>query len=84
MNHWIAAPLLLPPLVGAIMIISMRHHLQLARIFSVASISLLLAICVWLLVESSGGAIQAYESAPGPRPSASCWSSIGWPPSWSC
>jgi multicomponent K+:H+ antiporter subunit D len=68
MNHWIAAPLLLPPLVGAIMIISMRHHLDLARIFSVASISLLLGISVWLLFESSGGAVQSYELGAWPAP----------------
>jgi multicomponent K+:H+ antiporter subunit D len=68
MNHLIIAPLLLPPLVGAIMIISMRHHLDLARVFSVASISLLLAINVWLLVGSSTGVIQVYEVGDWPAP----------------
>ena len=68
MNHWIAAPLLLPPLVGAIMIISMRYHLDLARIFSVASISLLLAISFWLLFESSSGAVQSYALGAWPAP----------------
>ena len=68
MNHWIVAPLLLPPLVGAVMIMSMRHHLDLARIFSVASISLLLAINIWLLAESSNGSIQAYEVGAWPAP----------------
>ena len=68
MNHWIAAPLLLPPLVGAIMIISMRHHLDLARIFSVAGISLLTAISFWLLFESGGGAVQSYALGAWPAP----------------
>jgi len=68
MNHWIIAPLLLPPLVGAIMIISMRYHLELARVFSVASISLLLVINIWLLSESSSGAIQVYEVGAWPAP----------------
>lgn len=68
MNHWIAAPLLLLPLVGAIMIIAMRHHVGLARIFSVASISLLLAISCRLLVESGTGVIQSYELGAWPAP----------------
>jgi multicomponent K+:H+ antiporter subunit D len=68
MNHWIAAPLLLPPLVGAVMIISMRHHIELARIFSLASISLLLAISGWLLLESGTGAIQSYALGSWPAP----------------
>lgn len=68
MNHWIAAPLLLPPLVGAVMIISMRHHIELARIFSVASILLLLAAGGGLLLESGSGAIQSYEIGAWPAP----------------
>ena len=68
MNHWIAAPLLLPPLVGAVMIMSMRYHLDLARVFSVASISLLVAINIWLLAESGNGVIQAYEVGAWPAP----------------
>lgn len=68
MNHWIAAPLLLPPLVGAVMMISMRHHIELARIFSVASIALLLVISGWLLLESSTGVIQSYALGAWPAP----------------
>lgn len=68
MNHWIAAPVLLPPLVGAIMMISMRHHIELARIFSVASIALLLVISGWLLLESSTGVIQSYALGAWPAP----------------
>ncbi len=68
MNHWIAAPLLLPPLVGAIMIISMRHHLELARVFSVASIAVLLGISIGLLAQSTTGAIQVYLLGNWPAP----------------
>lgn len=68
MNHWIAAPLLLPPLVGAIMLISLRHHLVLARVFSVASLTFLLGISGWLLIESSTGLIQSYELGAWPSP----------------
>jgi multicomponent K+:H+ antiporter subunit D len=68
MNHWIAAPLLLPPLVGAVMIISMRHHIELARVFSIASIVALLGVCVGLLVESGTGAIQVYLLGNWPAP----------------
>jgi multicomponent K+:H+ antiporter subunit D len=68
MNHLVMAPILLPPLVAAVMIMSMRHHLDLARIFSVGSITLLLAINASLLVQSSGGAIQSYEVGAWPAP----------------
>lgn len=68
MNHWIAAPLLLPPLVGAVMIISMRHHIELARIFSVGSILFLLALGGGLLLESGTGVIQSYEIGAWPAP----------------
>jgi multicomponent K+:H+ antiporter subunit D len=68
MNHWIAAPLLLPPLVGAVIIISMRHHLEIARVFSVASIIALIGISAGLLVESGTGAIQVYLLGNWPAP----------------
>lgn len=68
MNHWIVAPLLLPPLAGAVMIISLRHHIELARVFSVATLALLLAVSFWLLGESRTGAIQAYELGAWPAP----------------
>ncbi len=68
MNHLIAAPLLLPPLVGAVMIISMRHHIELARVFSVASIVALLGISAGLLVESGTGQIQSYLLGNWPAP----------------
>lgn len=68
MNHLIAAPLLLPPLVGAIMITSMRHHLELARVFSVASIVALLGIAIGLLAESGTGVIQNYLLGNWPAP----------------
>lgn len=68
MNHWIAAPLLLPPLVGALMIISMRHHIDLARVYSIASITLLLALGGLLLLESGSGTIHSYELGGWPAP----------------
>ncbi len=68
MNHWIIAPLLLPPLVGSIVILRLRHHLPLARMFSVASIVMLLAICIGLLWESATGPIQKYELGNWPAP----------------
>lgn len=68
MNHLIVAPLLLPALLGAVMIISMRHHLELARIFSVAGISVLLALGAWLVVDSSSGLVQTYALGAWPPP----------------
>jgi multicomponent K+:H+ antiporter subunit D len=67
-NHWIIAPLLLPALIGSVVILRLRHHLPLARMFSVASILALLAICAGLLWESATGPIQKYELGNWPAP----------------
>ena len=71
MNHWIIAPLLLPPLVGSLVILRLRYHLPLTRAFSVASVVALLAICVWLLWQSATGPIQVYRLGNWPAPNNS-------------
>ena len=37
MNHWIIAPVVLPSVMAPILLLAMRHHLDLQRVFSVAS-----------------------------------------------
>ncbi|WP_373504795.1 monovalent cation/H+ antiporter subunit D [Aestuariivirga sp.] len=68
MNHWIIAPILLPPLVGAVMILAMRYHMDLARVFSVASVVCLVAIAVGLTWSASSGDIQVYALGNWPAP----------------
>ena len=68
LDHWIVAPLVIPPLMGAVMILAMRNHLDLARIFSVATITVLFLLSLGLLWSSSGGAITAYVLGNWPAP----------------
>ena len=39
MNHWIVAPIVLPAILAPFIIMVLRYHLDLQRIFSVAGVS---------------------------------------------
>jgi multicomponent K+:H+ antiporter subunit D len=43
-SHWIIAPVVLTSMLAAAMVLIMRHHLLLQRVFSVAGILTLVAI----------------------------------------
>jgi multicomponent K+:H+ antiporter subunit D len=68
MTHWIILPLVMPPTVAALMILAMRHHLDLARIFAVGSGLALLAIALGLLWQASDGTVTAYHLGNWPAP----------------
>ncbi len=68
MNHWIIAPVLLPPLVAAVIILAARYQVALQRVFSVASTVGLLGISIGLLIESMSGRIGVYELGNWPAP----------------
>ncbi|MDD9707655.1 monovalent cation/H+ antiporter subunit D [Seohaeicola sp. SP36] len=68
MNHWIIAPVLLPPLVGAVIILAARYQVALQRVFSVASTVALAGIAIGLLVQSMSGQIGVYELGNWPAP----------------
>lgn len=68
MNHWIIAPVVLPALMAAVIVLAMRHHLGLQRVFSVGSCVALVAIAVGLFAEAAGGAIGVYELGNWPAP----------------
>jgi len=61
LNHWIVAPIILPSLLAPVMVLAMRHDLQLQRIFSIAGTAALLAIAIALVVQAAGGPPQSYE-----------------------
>ncbi len=61
MNHWIVAPIILPALVAPFIIMVLRYHLDLQRIFSVAGTVGLLGIALTLLAQASGGEVMIYE-----------------------
>lgn len=68
MNHWIIAPIVLPALMAAVIVLAMRHHQGLQRIFSIGTCVALVAIAIGLAVESASGRIGVYELGNWPAP----------------
>lgn len=68
MNHLLIAPVVLPAIVAPFTIMVLRHHLSLQRIFSLASILVLLAITIVLAVQAADGTVQVYELGNWPAP----------------
>ncbi len=68
MNHWIVAPIVLPAILAPFIIMVLRYHLDLQRIFSVAGVVGLLGIALTITVQTLGGEIQVYELGNWPAP----------------
>ncbi|WP_425045659.1 monovalent cation/H+ antiporter subunit D [Primorskyibacter sp. S87] len=68
MNHWIIAPVVLPAILAPFIIMVLRHHLDLQRIFSVAGSVALLAISLMLTAQAADGTVQVYELGNWPAP----------------
>lgn len=60
MNHWIIAPILLPAIMAPILLMSARHDIVLARVFSLASTVALLGIALALGSMVGDGQILTY------------------------
>ena len=61
MNHLLIAPIVLPALVAPFIIMALRYHIDLQRIFSLASNVLLVVIAMALAVQAADGTVQVYE-----------------------
>jgi multicomponent K+:H+ antiporter subunit D len=68
MNHLLIAPVVLPAIIGPFIIMVLRHHLDLMRIFSVSATVALVAISLLLFGEAAGGTVQVYELGNWPAP----------------
>ena len=68
MTHWIILPIILPALLAPFIIMVIRHHLDLQRIFSLAGVIVLNAITFALLAQASTGEIAVYELGDWPAP----------------
>lgn len=68
MSHLLIAPVVLPAVVAPFIVMVMRHHLSLQRIFSVASSVLLAAVCIALAAQAADGTVQVYELGDWPAP----------------
>ena len=68
MNHLIIAPIVLPAVVAPFILMAIRFHRDLQRIFSVASVVLLNVIAIVLLTRTLDGTIEVYELGDWPAP----------------
>ncbi len=68
MNHWIVAPIVLPAILAPFIMMVLRYHLDLQRIFSVAGVVALLGIALTITTQAAGGDIQVYELGDWPAP----------------
>lgn len=68
MNHWIVAPIVLPAILAPFIIMVLRYHLDLQRIFSVAGVVGLLGIALTITAQAGTGEIQVYELGDWPAP----------------
>ncbi|WP_370206389.1 monovalent cation/H+ antiporter subunit D [Pararhodobacter marinus] len=68
MVHWIVAPVIIPALFGAMIILTMRHDTLLQRVGSLVSSVLSLAVAIALLVGAGTGEVFSYELGSWPAP----------------
>ncbi|MFZ5740117.1 MAG: monovalent cation/H+ antiporter subunit D [Pseudomonadota bacterium] len=68
MSDWIIAPILVPAVVAAFLILAMRHDLAGQRAVSVGAAVLSLGIAAWLYVEAAGGPPVSYRLGDWPAP----------------
>ncbi len=61
MTHWIVAPIVLPAMLAAILVLVARFHISLQRILSVAGTVVLFAIAAGLFWQASDGTISVYQ-----------------------
>jgi multicomponent K+:H+ antiporter subunit D len=68
MMHLIVLPVVLPALIAPFMIMAIRYHMDLQRIFSLAGTVALVGFTLTLLVQAASGDIQVYELGNWPAP----------------
>lgn len=68
MSHWIIAPVLLPAMIAAVIVLIARHDVPRQRVISVLATLALVAISIALLDAASSGAIEVYELGNWPAP----------------
>lgn len=61
MTHWTVAPIILPAMLAAIIVLACRYHLTLQRVFSMAGSLALLGIAAGLFWQASDGTISIYQ-----------------------
>ena len=68
MSHLIILPVILPAVMGPFIVMVLRHHLSLMRIFSVAATVALLGVSLVLMGKAAAGEVLIYELGDWPAP----------------
>lgn len=68
MSHWIIAPIVLPALLAAFMVLVTRHNIVRQRILSLIGMAALTLIALALINAASTGAIEVYDVGNWPAP----------------
>ena len=68
MQHWIIAPVVLPALVAALIVLALRDDLRLQRLFGLLGTAALLAIAIALLAAATAHPPEAYHLGNWPAP----------------
>jgi multicomponent K+:H+ antiporter subunit D len=67
-NHLIVLPIVLPAIMAPFIIMAIRFHLDLQRIFSLAGTVALVGVTLALMAQATTGDIQVYELGNWPAP----------------
>lgn len=68
MNHWIVAPVVLPAVLAPFIVMVIRYHLDLQRVFSIAGTVALVIISLVLMGQAATGTVEVYELGDWPAP----------------
>jgi multicomponent K+:H+ antiporter subunit D len=68
MNHWIAAPIILPALVAPFIVLAARYHIGIQRVLSVAGVLGLIAVAFGLALQAFDGTITLYQMSDWAAP----------------
>lgn len=68
LSYWVVASVILPAVMGAAILLLLRHRLALSRLASIGSCLMLVVVAGVLVTEASGGAIQSYALGDWPAP----------------
>lgn len=60
MSHWTIAPVILPAMLAAFMVLALRHHRNLQRVLSVGGSVALIAVALGLLLRAGDGTVTVY------------------------
>ena len=61
MTHWIILPIILPAILAPFIVLAARYHMGIQRVFSIAGVLALIAMCAGLAWQTSDGTIILYR-----------------------